>query len=214
MLLILSNRDDLASDYVIVRLIEWGLAYFRINAEDITEADYKIEISNIKSICAMTVQGKTLHFDKVSCVWFRRQFYPIIGASISEEQRSFAVGELLHLIEGILPRSQCRWIDDPERVRFAERKPQQLKVANELGVPIPETIVSNNSQVLHGFVSSHETGVVCKPIFRGLYMFDQEIRSAYTRRVDPTEFSSLQVIECSLHYFSDSYRRGRIFESR
>lgn len=188
MLLILTNRNDLAADYVIIRLLERGLPYFRINSEDVIEADYEINISNMRSELIMTLQGKALRFEDVCSVWFRRQIYPNVEAFIPEGQRSFAVGELLHLVEGILPRSNCRWIDDPERVRFAERKLQQLNMAKELGVPIPETIVSNDSHVLREFASSHETGVVCKPIFRGLYSSGRETRSAYVRRADPSEF--------------------------
>lgn len=188
MLLILSNRNDLATDYVIIRLIELSLPYFRINAEDVTEADYGISISNSNSEFTMSVQGKLLHFEDVHNVWYRRQIYPNVEEIIPDAQQSFAIGELLHLTEGIFPRNSCRWIDDPDRVRFAERKLQQLKVAKDLGVPIPETIVSNDSGVLYEFASSHKTGVVCKPIFRGLHSSGRETRSAYTRRVEPAEF--------------------------
>lgn len=192
MLLIVSNRRDLAADYVVARILERRYPYFRINAEDLSEADYHLQLSNSAPNLVVTILGRTLHLRDVSSVWYRRQLFPNVNDVIAECDRPFAEGELVHLIEGALPRLGCRWVDDPDRVRFAERKLQQLKVATANGIPIPETIISTNPDTLCEFVRSHERGVVCKPIFRGLHSHGKQIRAAYTRLATADEFENLK----------------------
>lgn len=93
MLLILSNRNDLTVDYVISRLIERGIPYFRLNAEDLLDANYDIEISNSESECAIAVNGRSLRIAEVETIWFRRQIYPSIDSRVADRERGFAVGE-------------------------------------------------------------------------------------------------------------------------
>lgn len=190
--MILSDRSDLSADYVIVALLERGLPYFRLNSEDLSEADYSVQFSTDSAESVVTVFGRSLELDTVASVWFRRQFSPRTAHAVAPAQSRFADGELSALIEGLLPRHASRWIDDPDRVRLAERKLYQLRCANALGIRFPNTIVSSDIGELRAFAEAHSTGVVCKPMFRGLFQSGTELRSAYTRIASPAEFDALK----------------------
>jgi len=105
--------------------------------------------------------------------------------------RLFAFSELSHIVEGLFPNSNVRWVDHPSSVWMAERKLQQLRAAVDLGVPIPRTIISTELHKLQKFVKTHPNGVICKPIFRGINFINGEAESAYTRIVRIEELEQL-----------------------
>jgi glutathione synthase/RimK-type ligase-like ATP-grasp enzyme len=190
-LLIFSNRADFTVDYVICRLLERGLPYFRINSEEISTAFYELEYRERTVSQHIAIAERELFIEDVTSVWYRRKPTPQVSSIVPLNDRNFAFGELTHVIEGLSPDSSILWVDYPSAVHFAERKLQQLRAAIKLGLPIPDTLVSTNPNKLQDFVMSHPQGVICKPIFRGLNIIGDDAESAFTRIIDVEEISKL-----------------------
>lgn len=184
MLLIVTSLSDFTADYVICGLRDEGVPYFRLNTEDLGSAAYEFRAEADGCKRRLTVDNRALDIDEVQAVWFRRQPMPLPRRDIPAAEQAFARGELLHLVEGLMPLPGVRWIDYPTNVRRAERKLQQLAVANEIGLRIPHTLVTTDVVALRTFVDSQPNGAVCKPIFRGLHLIDDGAEAAYTRIID------------------------------
>ena len=121
-------------------------------------------IENSRLWLQMTVPGRRIALDRVRSIWWRRpqplEVDPRIDAP---DVRSFTFHECISGLYGIL---RCcgtsLWMNDLDRDAAAEYKPLQLKVATELGFPIPETLITNEPEVAVQFWQFHDRNVVFK----------------------------------------------------
>lgn len=195
MLLILTSKSDLAADFLIADLIDRSLPYFRLNSEEIAHLDTAFS-ANRGSVLRRLAQGqRSIDLADVSSVWYRRAIQPAPHSVSSAEQR-FVVGELRHLVTGLVLDPSARWVNPIDRVYVAEHKLYQLQVAQRLGFRIPRTLVSSDAVELAEFVRANDGGTICKPIFHGLFVDGEERYAVYTRRVSSDHFSSAALEAC------------------
>jgi len=197
MLLIITNKEDLTADFLITRLLEKGKSYFRLNSEDLVDSTIYFA-ANRPGIVErhIEIDQKQLNFQDVSCVWYRRKLSPIPSIHILDEQRYFVIGEILHLIEGLLWNPAVLWVNPMDAVNIAELKVYQLRLAQELGFIIPQSIISNSPKELREFASKH-SHVICKPIYHGLFRNANKAFAVHTRRILETELlDDLQLSAC------------------
>lgn len=68
MLLILTNREDLTADYLIARLLEIGRPYFRLNAVDLSDAEYFFTLDQQEVRRQYANGGRSLDLETVRSV--------------------------------------------------------------------------------------------------------------------------------------------------
>ena len=134
MLLILTSDQDLTADYLIVELIRRQLPYFRLNAEELSQADCTFSLSGSGTARSISVGPKTLDLNAVEAVWYRRSIHPIPKAVLTPAERYFVSGELRHLVMGLVLNPQIVWVNPIDKVSVAEHKLYQLQVAANLGL--------------------------------------------------------------------------------
>jgi glutathione synthase/RimK-type ligase-like ATP-grasp enzyme len=71
--------------------------------------------------------------------------------------RSFAYTEWHATIAGLWLALDAFWVNHPMRNEEAARKPYQLKLAQQAGLPVPMTLITNNPRRARAFV--HQLGV-------------------------------------------------------
>jgi hypothetical protein len=192
MLLILSSRLDFAADYLILRLIERGLPYFRINAEELGTASVRFELAE-SNTAYVTVGGRNLDLATVQSVWYRRGLHPHVNPDVAPSQRAFVAGEIRHAWHGVLLGLNAKWANPIDKVAVAEHKLLQLRLAKELGFAIPKTIVSTCSSELTHFTRSYGA-TICKPIYHGLVIDGEKRHSAFTRRVKEVDLADERAV--------------------
>jgi len=102
--------------------------------------------------------------DTFSSIWWRRFHPPVLDPGIGDESvRRFCYGEAITLLRAVFETTGARVINEPHAERRAESKPLQLKIASELGLQIPDTIISNRRDDIVDFLSRHAR-CVCKPL--------------------------------------------------
>jgi glutathione synthase/RimK-type ligase-like ATP-grasp enzyme len=193
MLLILTSDTDLTADFLIVALLDRKLPYFRLNAEDLTRAEYEFTDSGIRQI---TVGPRSVDLAEVKAVWYRRALFPITSAGDSHAQRVFTAGEVRHLAFGMVWNPEIIWVNPIDKVYVAEHKIHQLITARRIGFSVPRTIVSNDVGELKAFAESNPSGTICKPIYHGLFIDGPDAYSVYTRQVSANEFDGEKRLEC------------------
>jgi len=196
MLLILTSDKDLTADFLIVELINRRLPYFRLNAEDLTKADFTFSLTENTVRREVSVGTRTLDLNEVQAVWYRRAIHPGSIAALSHGERVFVAGELRHLAVGLVLNPNVAWVNPVDSVCVAEHKLYQLQIAQQLGFRVPRTQVSRDLLELRNFASANEFGTICKPIFHGMFVDEASSYSVYTRRVTPESFDKDSVKIC------------------
>src|SRR3546814_14653952 len=102
MLLIVSNRDDLTDDFMITRLAEKGIDYFRMDSEDAANLRYSIhcDSSGIDSLLRSEFREEPLA--SVDAVWHRRANDPVGLEPEPEEFCRLSVQWILFPLQGPL----------------------------------------------------------------------------------------------------------------
>ena len=193
MLLILTSDQDFAADYLIVKLIERHLPYFRLNSEELSQAKYTFALDDASATRKIVVGPRTLDLSAVTAVWYRRSIHPILDTSLTPAERHFVTGELRHLAMGLVLNPEVVWVNPIDRVSVAEHKLYQLQIAARLGFHVPRTLVSADVDELRNFLSKNRLGTICKPIFHGMFFDGSSHNAVYTRRIDAEKLNDLNV---------------------
>lgn len=150
MILIIAPEDDLHATVVADKLSEMGHSSTIWNTASFPKQDkitWSAEKSNLR-------RDGTSEFDlaKVTRIWWRRYRKPKPSSQISDDNvRNFCAGEADDLLRGMFTDDK-RVTNNPESELRANFKVRQLSLASKMGVPIPATVISNDSEIIRGFI--------------------------------------------------------------
>ncbi len=169
LILIISNKEDLTADFLIAELERKGASYLRVNTEDFpqnTILDWHIDASFMKG--SLRGDFGNINLSDIDSVWYRRPKSPQHQpGSFSREAAHFMVRESNAALQGFWNSMDCFWVSNPEMIWRAESKPYQLKVASEIGFPIPPTLITNDPVKAEEFIDSHCNDVIYKTLRGG-----------------------------------------------
>lgn len=193
-IILITNKSDLTSDFVVKALSMLGTSFYRFNTEDLfSSVSFVYDLSDIES-CAYLIDHCTdskINLRNINAVYYRRPGVPAISlVDISRAERNFIIRENLRLLEGIYKLlEKAFWVSPIWNIREAENKVWQLKLAREIGFIVPDTVVSDRVENHNTFINSHGN-VIAKPISGGLVDENDETSSViFTSRIchAPTE---------------------------
>ena len=193
MLLILTSDKDLTADFLIVELIDRNLPYFRLNAEELTTANFTFSLTESRMRREISLGPRTLDLDRVTAVWYRRAIQPGPVAALSPGERIFVAGELRHLAMGLVLNPDVIWVNPIDRVSVAEHKLYQLRIARNWGFGYLGRSCPAIRLELRKFAEENKSGTICKPIFHGMFFDETSSYSVYTRRVTPESIDAESV---------------------
>ena len=113
----------------------------------------------------------------VSGLW-RRPGWPDFAA-YHPKFHSFIERECRDAFQGAIEAIGIRWLTAPEVLARAELKLVQLQQARELGIPHPDSLVTNDPHEALAFKEAHER-VVVKPVRYGLVTSEERPFVAWT----------------------------------
>ena len=106
---------------------------------------------------------KILNLNDVKACWWRRpqplELLPQIRKSSHQE---FALSEWNTALNGFWESTDALWINDIEKDTKAEHKPYQLKVAQQVGLRIPDTMITNNPSRAIEFAKQYDKEIIFK----------------------------------------------------
>ena len=195
MLLVITNKADLACDYLILRLKEKNIAFTRLNTEDLGNA-YEIDLSVSKGKADFKVSfhsGGTLTGDNVNAVYFRQPLLPDLSTDVVQSDREFAEREIREQFRSLWRLiGQDKWVNHPRSLWLASNKVEQLSLADRLGLQIPDTIVTCSSGLIREFFHTHQGRVVCKAVKNGFMQDANTASIALTQRLDEHFIENIQ----------------------
>lgn len=111
---------------------------------------------------------RELDLDRVAGVWYRRPTAFDFGGEMGEAEKQFARNEAIHGIGGILRATDGLWVNRPDIDAVAELKPYQLKLAKQLGLRVPRTLLTNNPQDVAELLKNADRPIVYKALTNGV----------------------------------------------
>jgi hypothetical protein len=198
MILVVTNRRDHTADFGVVEMQRRGVPYFRFNTEDYPGAACSsLRFDRHGNSGHLTTTRGRLRLHDVQSVWFRRPVMPIPAREIVEASaRHFSCVESLAYIEGLWKTLDCFWVSKPDRIRTAESKLLQLKVAQELGFSIPKTLVTSDPDEAREFLAGTDKAVY-KPLRqtrlecqeRTMLLFTNVVRDCHASELERVRYA-------------------------
>ena len=106
-----------------------------------------------------------LDLGTVTAVWYRRI---AIGRYIPEtmdlQLRRAAIEQSRATLHGMIASLDAFHLDPVHRLRRAENKQLQLKIAREVGLEIPRTLITNAPEAVRGFARECKQGMIMKTL--------------------------------------------------
>ena len=176
MIILVTNRRDVTTDFVVRALRQRDVAFCRLNTEDLLRS-WKISWQP-SGWEAADARGRVLRSADITGAYYRRPLAPNPIDGTADEAGAFVTRETRALLRGLIAHTHCPWISDPTAIELAEDKLFQLRTASTLGFHIPRTLVTNIPAEANAFVSSVGSAIV-KPLSSG-HLSDDPPRLVYT----------------------------------
>ena len=115
-----------------------------------------------------------LDLENCGAVWWRRPQVPQISSEITRpSHRDFAMNECQEALAGLWHALDAFWVNDPARDQIAHRKIYQLRIAQDVELEVPETLVTSCSRAAREFIQTHNEEQV---IYKSFSATEQEWR--------------------------------------
>lgn len=182
MILLVTNRRDLTTDYVVRELKRRDLTFVRLNTEALGEATVLLRPDRPQDD-ALEIEGQLLRIADVSAAYFRRPEPPKPAAQVQGPgDRAYCAGEWSAVLKTIIGKMSSRWFNDPTAIVQAEDKPRQLSEALRLGMRVPQTLITNDPRQVRAF-SAGGRGCIVKPLRTALVEDGGAGKVAFTTRL-------------------------------
>ena len=183
MILIITHKEDFTADYLIDKLNKKGIAYRRLNCEDLLGS--RLELIFDPAPVFSILGCKAFH-----SVWFRRTKLPELP-DLPLNERLYIQNEIESFLKGLFSIIDAKWLSDPFAVYKAEYKLLQLKVARQLGFVLPKTLLTNDVVKLKDFVAGNVNGTIIKPMDQTRFQDNGEARFIYTNELTLADLETI-----------------------
>jgi ATP-GRASP peptide maturase of grasp-with-spasm system len=172
MILVLSKaKHEASTDEVIDWLAHFEQDFFRVNGED-----FERELLDFEPI-GKVYSEKSFILKKMNdakIIWYRKwydydnlHYLKNIGVQAATRYYSFIQNEIKVLNRAIFQEFKAKkWLNYP---LFSENKLQILRKAQEVGLNIPATVITNNKETVVTFLKEHEI-IITKPLGEAVFI--------------------------------------------
>ncbi|MBD2535143.1 MvdC family ATP-grasp ribosomal peptide maturase [Nostoc flagelliforme FACHB-838] len=202
-LLITHSGDFFTIDRVAEAVLKRGVQPFRLDTDKFPMTlQLQANLSNYGSNHRLKYGDLSFNTEQVQAVWMRRIWQPDLGKELAPQFQAACSTESLAVLDGFWDSLRgARWVDDLQRISAAENKLRQLRIASEVGLVIPRTLVTNNPQEAREFFHQVKGKMVAKllrPLSYGMqassfFMYtsavkEEDLLDAETLRYCPAVF--------------------------
>lgn len=175
--LIISSTIDFSTDLVCYRLLNDNKKFYRLNRDEFLQ--HKIEVDLQKKCMYIEIDEKVYYayFEQLKGIYFRAPVF-----LRTQPKKELTIDEQLErnqwsaFLRNLIIFERAVWINNPVDVYRAENKMYQLCVAQECGLKIPMTKISNSSEIQ----INDETEYVVKSLDTALFYDLQNRKEMFT----------------------------------
>jgi hypothetical protein len=168
LILILTQSFDQHADYLIPRLAARGVQFLRFDPVDFpAQASLSLGYTPNGKIQSFLRMGQTvIDLAELQSVWSRRPQAPAPPPQITDPKiREFVTRDAITFVQDLWNGLPCLWLPGhPAAIQRAQLKASQLRIAAEVGLELPPTLVTNSREEFLAFYNEHNGNVISKLI--------------------------------------------------
>jgi MvdC family ATP-grasp ribosomal peptide maturase len=163
-LLLTHSRDYFTVDRVATALQQRGARPFRFDTDQFpARVKLAATFAGTKTSHVISDGAHSVTATEVRAVWARRFWPPRLAPDLDPNFHDMCTRESMAAVEGFLDGLRsARWVNEPARDHKAENKLLQLRIAAEVGLLVPRTLVTNDPQQLSSFFQEAKGEIVAK----------------------------------------------------
>jgi len=197
-LVITYSEDNVSVRDVIERLRAEGEHVFRLDTDLVPEGVRMASCSSPAGLpTTLESEDDRVELADVTAVWYRRNR---IGRELPVEMtgqiRETAIREARTALFGAIDALACFQLDRYWAVQRASQKPLQLALAQQLGLPTPPTLITNDPERVRRFAAEHGP-LVFKPVSDIAIGDNYPVERVWTNRLGADELADLAGLELS-----------------
>ncbi|WP_157465795.1 MvdC/MvdD family ATP grasp protein [Colwellia sp. TT2012] len=197
------SKDSYVPQLIEKCLAKKGLKMVRMNT-DSYPLNIKLTAFQSNEVVSgeLTVDGVTYQLDEFCAVYFRKNMQANLTSELSGDllkqatkEASAAKNAILYALESVF------WIDYPFDIQRAENKQLQLLLAKQVGLIIPNSLLSNDPTKVEKFYHQEQGHIISK-MLTPLKNFMQSASSfVYTSKVKEEHLSQLESLKlCPMQF--------------
>lgn len=195
-LLITHSGDYFTIDRVAAALSKRGVEPFRLDTDQFPmNIQLQAYFSNFASHHIVEYNHRSFDTQQVQAVWMRRIWTPHLSQDLAPQFRAACARESMAVLDGFWDSlKKARWVDDLQRIDAAENKLRQLRVAAEVGLIIPQTLITNNPQQAREFYQQVKGKMIAKLLKPLSYSMEGSSFFMYTNAVKEEDLNDAETL--------------------
>lgn len=181
-ILLVTNKRDITTDFIVLELRRRGLAFYRLNSEDLPKSSLRFR-PGVNDGWEMNLGEFALALRDTAAAYYRRPGTPEPAATNDTATRDYLADEWSALTRALWNALEGRWLSSPFAILRAEDKPRQLALAVAIGFDVPETLITNDFTAAEAFIATG--GAVGKPLRHSLVERGATGEVLFTSRLQP-----------------------------
>lgn len=129
-------------------------------------------------------RGQTVDLDRVGAVWWRRPQPYVLDPGLDAGTVTFALTECHEAMSGMWHALDAAWVNPPASDEVAHHKPLQLARAEEIGLSVPRTLITNDPAAAAAFAD--ELGLD-RTVYKTFMATEENWRETRLLRADELE---------------------------
>lgn len=200
--LIISTKSDAHLLPVCKELKKKGVGWVKFYPEDLPYHNlltYKFgNKNNSFSLSGVLIDenGNKASIEDIKSVWFRRSLPHRINPELSGKGIvEFAKKETENSLNWLYKILQCRWVNNPIQMQFIKQKSYQLKIASEIGLQIPKSLITNNPENVIEFFKECNGQLAIKPLSPPAVATEDGVCGLYTHKLRKKDLSHIDFVK-------------------
>lgn len=178
MILLVTNKRDVTTDFVVLELRRRGVPFFRLNTEDLPQCEIAMPDGDPARLILRGTEGE-LDLSEITAAYYRRPGG--LEADDADPVAAYVTAEWSAILRSLWNALEGRWLNSPFAILRAEDKPRQLAAARGVGLRVPGTLVTNDPEAARAFLADGST--VAKPLRHALVDVGEVGSVLFTSRV-------------------------------
>src|SRR3989338_5642997 len=201
-ILIVSGTGDAHAEYMCKILSSKNIPFFLFLSDKYPyEAQITLEFNNNHTI---TYQDRKINLNSDWSIWNRRIFPPEFPKNFPRNLEEMVIEESKRTLQGLMVTHPGLVVNNPFNNYSANNKIEQLQRAREIGLNVPDTLITNEPNNAKEFYEKHKGNIIFKmqklPIIEDKNGVHKTIM---TRRVLAEDFTEIERIKNSPCLFQE-----------
>lgn len=176
------------------------------------ESSLGFELGGNECISLVSQDSQKFEFGEFDSIWYRRPGTPKSSSMPKRWLEALVNWESGRALEGIYRTlSRAFWVNNPTAQQEALIKLNQLKIAQDAGLIVPHTLVSNDPKLIKQFAERFSNRIIYKLIDEASWQYfpeQEQPRGMPTLEFRETDLSYLEQTKYSLQLFQERIEKN------